>query len=75
LQLPEDKVRKTLEAVENVRARAVIGGPAPVELKRVIDHRQRRIRDEEGRLENRRMKLEQEQKTLEGEAKILSTSS
>ena len=33
---------KALEATKNVRARAVIGGPAPKEVKRIIDDRQLR---------------------------------
>jgi argininosuccinate lyase len=59
LRLDEQIIRKALDPFENVRIRSVIGGPAPDEVRRMIDVRNALLADDQDRLEHRRRRLAQ----------------
>jgi argininosuccinate lyase len=57
LGLDAQIIRKALDPVENVRIRSIIGGPAPDEVRRMIDVRKAMMAQEQDRLEERRRRL------------------
>ena len=59
LGLDEQIIRKALDPYENVRVRSVIGGPAPDEVRRMIDARNAVLAEDQDRLEHRRRQLAQ----------------
>ena len=74
LELSENVLRKALDAVENVRGGRVAGGPAPEEVKRIIDTRWQRIGSDEYGLKQRRARLNQAEDALEeAERRIFMT--
>jgi argininosuccinate lyase len=72
LGLDEKSIREALDPYENVRRRSVRGGPAPVEVGRMIEDRIRRIREEKSRSENRiKMLQDAEKRLLEAVKRII----
>jgi argininosuccinate lyase len=59
LGLDEQVVRKALDPFENVRVRSVVGGPAPDEVRRMIEDRNAVLAQDTDRLEHRRRQLAQ----------------
>lgn len=57
LKLAEKDVQLSLDPLENVRKRDITGGPAPMEVKRMIRERKRRIKYAEEKLQERKRKL------------------
>ena len=69
--MSEEELRLAIDPLENVRRRRAIGGPAPEEVKRMIDDRQEKIESEELKHDERRRKLEEAyQKLGRAEGKI-----
>ena len=69
LGMSEEELRLAVDPLENVRRRKAIGGPAPEEVKRMIDDRRAKLGREELRHDKRRRSLEeayQELGTAEG---------
>jgi argininosuccinate lyase len=65
LNLPEEVVAKALDPMANVRVRDLTGGPAPVEVRRMIAARWETLRADEERLAARKAKLDQAAATLQ----------
>jgi argininosuccinate lyase len=59
LGLKEETVKKALDPVENVRVRNIPGGPAPEEVRRMIEDRKGVLVQDRQRLEQRKHKLEE----------------
>jgi argininosuccinate lyase len=57
LHIPADAVQRALDPVENVRTRKIRGGPAPVEVRRMLADRSRQQADLKARLQDRRDNL------------------
>ncbi len=57
LNLEETTIFEALNPYENVTRRSVRGGPAPIEVKRMLEERGRLIKEEKIRLDERIMKL------------------
>jgi argininosuccinate lyase len=57
LGLDERLVKSALDPFENVRIRSVVGGPAPDEVRRMIDVRTGVLAQDQGRLAQRRARL------------------
>lgn len=51
LNLPAEVVRKAMDPLENARSRTVIGGPAPSEVVRMLEGRQRNLAAEQAKLD------------------------
>jgi argininosuccinate lyase len=64
LGMSEEELRLAIDPLENVRRRKAIGGPAPEEVKRMIDDRRAKIKREELRNAERRKRLEEAYKEL-----------
>jgi argininosuccinate lyase len=54
LHIPTNAVKRALDPVENVRIRNVRGGPAPVEVRRMLSGRRKQQEDLKARLQERR---------------------
>ena len=57
LGLDAEVVRKALDPVENVRIRCIVGGPAPVEVRRMIEERRDALAGDRDHLEQRKRRL------------------
>jgi len=64
LTISEEQLRLALDPAENVKRRKIVGGPAPVEVKRMIADRRAQINLEESRRQDRLRKLEKAQNEL-----------
>lgn len=74
LSLNEEVVRKALDPIENVRIRSIVGGPAPDEVRRMIEVRNGVAARDQGRLDERRHQLAQAAEGLrDGVAAIINT--
>jgi len=71
LGLDEDTVRRALDPVENVRIRDVIGGPAPGEVRRMIEARKGVIARDKEQLDRRKRSLAAAAGRLQVAAKTL----
>jgi len=58
LGLDERSILEALDPYENVKRRSITGGPAPIEVRRMIEDRTRRISEEEIRSEARIRRLQ-----------------
>jgi len=58
LRMSEEELRLATDPFENVKRRNVVGGPAPEEVKRMIDDRRVKVESEEFRREGRQRRLE-----------------
>jgi argininosuccinate lyase len=65
LGLDEETVKKALDPVENVRIRDVVGGPAPIEVRRMIDARKGVLARDKDCLEQRKRKLVEAAESLQ----------
>lgn len=74
LNLPQGKVQKALDPLENVKARKTTGGPAPQEVKRMLRGRWERVAVESKRCDDRRAKLSTSIRQLNTEIETLSAS-
>jgi argininosuccinate lyase len=59
LGLDEHTVKRALDPVENVRVRDIVGGPAPEEVRRMIEAGKDILVEDKHRLEQRKRKLEE----------------
>lgn len=64
LNLPDIIVKKALDPVEFVKRRAIIGGPAPVEVKRMLKDRKKRIIAEKKKIDEVNKKLNSSSRML-----------
>jgi len=71
LGMSEEELRLAIDPLENVRRRKAIGGPAPEEVKRMIDDRCSRVEDDESRHKERKERLEKAYKELSLAEKIV----
>jgi argininosuccinate lyase len=75
LKISKDKLRLAIDPIENVKNRNIIGGPAPEEVKRMIDNRWQKVNIEESRHMERVKKLKKAYKELrKAEARIIQFS-
>ncbi|MBN1535361.1 MAG: hypothetical protein JW908_01425 [Anaerolineales bacterium] len=72
LNIPAEAVKRTLDPVENVRIRTVIGGPAPVEVARMLKVRDEHQAAMNARLQKRLNDLEAANHNLNGVAKKIA---
>jgi argininosuccinate lyase len=73
LGLNEQIVRNALDPIENVRIRSIVGGPAPDEVRRMIEVRNGVVARDQERLEERRRQLAQAAEGLrDGVAAIMN---
>jgi len=64
LNMSDEIVKKALDPGEFVKRRTIIGGPAPVEVRRMLKDRKSRIINERKRLEEVKSKIDQSLKLL-----------
>jgi argininosuccinate lyase len=57
LGLDAEMVRRALDPVENVRIRAIVGGPAPIEVRRMLEARKGILTQDRERLAKRKRRL------------------
>ncbi|MFQ5975410.1 MAG: argininosuccinate lyase [Candidatus Hydrothermarchaeales archaeon] len=57
LNLSDEKIKKALNPAEGVKARSVLGGPAPLEVKRILDARKDEVEGKKSQLKDRRDKI------------------
>ncbi|MCW3979001.1 MAG: argininosuccinate lyase, partial [Candidatus Bathyarchaeota archaeon] len=74
LGISEEELRLAVDPTENVRRRKVVGGPAPEEVKRMIDDRRSKVDLEEARHRERKENLEKAYKRLAAAEKTIKTS-
>ncbi|MCW3978205.1 MAG: argininosuccinate lyase [Candidatus Bathyarchaeota archaeon] len=74
LGISEEELRLAVNPIENVRRRKVVGGPAPEEVKRMIDDRRSKVDLEESRHRERQENLEKAYKRLAAAEKTIKTS-
>jgi argininosuccinate lyase len=75
LAISEEQLQNAIDPITNIQRRCRIGGPAPVEVKRMISDRRTRISLEESRHKNRCFQLNRAYKQLErAERQILESS-
>ncbi len=65
LNLTDEDILSSIDPIENVKRRNVIGGPAPEAVQKAIEGRREKIRDQEVRLKDRLDNLNNAQKKLE----------
>jgi argininosuccinate lyase len=65
LGLDKEMVKKALDPVENVRIRDVVGGPAPIEVRRMIEARKDVLARDKDRLQQRKRKLAEAAESLQ----------
>lgn len=53
LNLDDKKIKKALDPTESVKARSVLGGPAPKEVERMLEVREDRVKDKKSNLNDR----------------------
>lgn len=58
LKIKDGKIKEALDPVESIKGKAVIGGPAPDEVGRMIKTRKKEISEKESRLNERVEKIE-----------------
>jgi len=71
LEMSEEELRLATDPFENVRRRKVVGGPAPEEVKRMIDDRYVKIDIEESRHRERQDRLEKAYQRLDTAEKTI----
>jgi argininosuccinate lyase len=64
LNISDDIIKKALDPEEFVRRRALIGGPAPVEVRRMLEDRKKKIVDEKKTIEDLKKKISSSLKSL-----------
>jgi argininosuccinate lyase len=64
LKIEDEKVRKALDPSEAVKAKKVVGGPAPKEVKRMLGERKKRLLEAEKRLNGRTKNIQDSKKAL-----------
>lgn len=69
LGVGHDAIAKALDARENIRLRTITGGPAPIELRRMLSQRQNELSEDRNRLTHEREHLERCQDDVVAEAK------
>jgi argininosuccinate lyase len=71
LGLSEETVKRALDPAENVRIRDIVGGPAPVEVKRMIEARRDALAQDKHRLEQRKHKLAEAAEHLQSAVEVI----
>ncbi len=65
LKVPDEAVRRALDPVQNVAARGITGGPAPEEVRRMLDQRRELLTGTRKRLQERMQRLMDAQRRLD----------
>lgn len=64
LDISDDIIKKALDPEEFIKRRTLTGGPAPVEVRRMLTDRKKKMIDEKKRIEDMREKVDQSLKSL-----------
>lgn len=72
IEFSMDVLRASIDPIENVKKRRVIGGPAPEEVKRMIDDRWKQINIAESKCKKRLEKIEKSLEELEEAVKNIT---